>query len=90
MLGFVNADLYPSETQLRPVNLSIPFKMKMRKELILMSDAFAAACPVVCGLCVDSVICHDVSALWSNPFQEGICYMCFCVNSSPWRMLPIH
>lgn len=63
MLGSVNADLYPSEIQLRPVNLSIPFKMKIRNELILMSDVFAAACPVVCGLCVGSVICHNVSAL---------------------------
>lgn len=60
--GSVNTDLYPSETQLRPLNLSIPFKMKMRKELILMSDVFAAARPVVCGPCVHSVICHHVSA----------------------------
>lgn len=83
MLGSVNSDLYPSETQLRPVTPSIPFKMKLRKELILMSDVFAAACPVACGHCVDSVICHDVSALWSHPFQEEIPYMCFFVNSSP-------
>jgi len=61
MLGCVNADLDSSEIQLRPLNLSIPFKMKMRNELILMS-VFAAACPIVCSLCVGSVICHRVSA----------------------------
>lgn len=76
VLGFVNADLSPSETQLKPLNLSIPFKMKMRKELILMSDVFAAACPVVCGLLCRQCDLPSCQCSVIKPLPRGDVFLC--------------